>query len=229
MLSQGYRQELQQVVDHKGWLKPAHLLRSIQLICYNWFNQKKHCLTPSTPDFAQLLQMITLNTYMLPWLPPVLHKLAHPRSVGPSNFPHRKLVLSWAHRAAVPLVSPQSQASRLLPALALNPPPPPTGGSATKGEARGKYIANLTPDPKLVGIVPVIKDLMGKVPPPVLDNGSQLCLSYHIRQGCWSACRRANTHTNTLTANEKIWLMSYLQTQAQKLQPTATPPAAATT
>jgi hypothetical protein len=78
MLSKGYREEIQQILEHKGWLKPANLLQSIQLICYNWFSQKKHCLTPATPDFALFLQMITLSTYMLPWLPPALNKLAHP-------------------------------------------------------------------------------------------------------------------------------------------------------
>jgi hypothetical protein len=78
MLSKGYRQEIQQIVDHKGWLKPAHLLQSVQLVCYNWFSQKKHRLTPTPPDFAHLLQMITLDTYMLLWLPPALNKLAHP-------------------------------------------------------------------------------------------------------------------------------------------------------
>jgi hypothetical protein len=51
LLSQGYRLELQQINDYKGYIKPAHVLRSIQLICYNWFNQKWHHLTPTPLDF----------------------------------------------------------------------------------------------------------------------------------------------------------------------------------
>jgi hypothetical protein len=35
LLSQGYRQELQQIIDNKRYIKPAHVLRSIQLVCYN--------------------------------------------------------------------------------------------------------------------------------------------------------------------------------------------------
>jgi hypothetical protein len=40
LLSQGYRQELQQIIDNKRYVKPAHILRSIQLVCYNWFTQR---------------------------------------------------------------------------------------------------------------------------------------------------------------------------------------------
>jgi hypothetical protein len=92
MLSKGYRQEIHQIVDHKGWLKPAHLLRSVQLICYNWFSQKKHHLTPTSPHYSHLLQRITLNIYMLPWLPPALNKLAHPR---PGSLLQLPLLRKW--------------------------------------------------------------------------------------------------------------------------------------
>jgi hypothetical protein len=111
ILSQGYRQELQQIVDHKAWLKPAHLLRSIQLICYNWFNQKKHRLTPTPPDFAILLQMITLNTYMLPWLPLTLHKLAYPRPGSLFQLPVQEAGSLTGSSGSTPLALRQSLAS----------------------------------------------------------------------------------------------------------------------
>jgi hypothetical protein len=39
LLSQSYQQELQHIVDNKCYIKPAHILCSLQLICYNWFSQ----------------------------------------------------------------------------------------------------------------------------------------------------------------------------------------------
>jgi hypothetical protein len=57
---------------------------------------------------------------------------------------------------------------------------------------------------------------MGTDPPLVLDNGSQLCLSFLTRQGCWSSCRRSNTHAVPLNPNEKQQVINYLKTKLQK-------------
>ncbi len=41
LLFQGYRSEFQKIIDVKLYIKPAHILCSIQLVCYNWFAQRR--------------------------------------------------------------------------------------------------------------------------------------------------------------------------------------------
>ncbi len=46
-LSKGLRNELQMILDHTtARIKPAHVLRSIQLMCYSWFHHRKVRLQP---------------------------------------------------------------------------------------------------------------------------------------------------------------------------------------
>jgi hypothetical protein len=37
LLTQGFQSDIQQLIDVKGYVKPAHLLCSVQLVCYSWF------------------------------------------------------------------------------------------------------------------------------------------------------------------------------------------------
>jgi hypothetical protein len=82
---------------------------------------------------------------------------------------------------------------------------------------------NLNPIPSLMNLVPVatkLKDIIGTTSPPKLDNGAEMCLSFLLRQGCWSNCRRAAQHTATLSTNEQQRLTSYLN---QRTTPMSTP------
>jgi hypothetical protein len=95
---------------------------------------------------------------------------------------------------------------------------------------RGSHVTNLAPDPALTQLVEPgikIRDLIGSDPPPLLDNGQQVCLSHLLWQGCWSNCRRASAHGHTLTPAEKTRIAAYLTMQTQKLRPSG-PPASRT-
>jgi len=75
LLTQGLWSNIQQLIDVKGSVKLAHLLRSVQLVCYSWFMQYQNCLTLPTPDLGSILHTLTLNTYVLPQLSLHLKKL----------------------------------------------------------------------------------------------------------------------------------------------------------
>jgi hypothetical protein len=102
----------------------------------------------------------------------------------------------------------------------------------TPGSAgRGVRVMNLHPIPDLIRLVPhstKLKDIMGTSPPPTMGNGSEMCLSFLLKNGCWSNCRQAQHHTSTLSPNEQQRLHQYLTqrlTAAGLTQPTPSAPA----
>jgi hypothetical protein len=54
-LTRHYRLQLQQELDAHLSIKPIHILRSIQLISFNWFHAKCANLSPCPPDFSDIL------------------------------------------------------------------------------------------------------------------------------------------------------------------------------
>jgi hypothetical protein len=62
-------------IDTHRLIKPVHILRNIQLICFHWFRSQKANVTPSVPQFLDILTRISLSTYHNPNLPSTLYQL----------------------------------------------------------------------------------------------------------------------------------------------------------
>jgi len=73
-----FRARLHQEIDERRVIKPMHILRNIQLLCFNWFHAQKDG-TPENPSFLKILEKISLSMYMLPNSPPSLYQLVNPR------------------------------------------------------------------------------------------------------------------------------------------------------
>jgi len=222
LMRSSIREDLHSALEHRGYVKPTHILRSVQLIMYTWFSHRRAKLTPPPPDFKVIIHQILMQVYVLPMLPLPLYQLAYPKRLnsGQGTVATASLSSSGTASASVATSSSGSTVSGLTTASG-NPT-----NLNTPGGSRGARIANLAPIPALVNLVPSstkLRDLMGSTAPPLLDNGREMCLSYLLRGGCWSNCRRIDQHIPTLSGSEQQRLKDYL---AQRLRPA---PASATT
>jgi len=215
LLTISFRDQTQQAIDDKRFIKPAHILRSVHLECYMWFSQRKMRQQPKTPDFAAILHSIIRHNYVVPHLPPALYRLAYPKINMPTpSFDTPSLGTASTGSTSN---SGTSVVSGLTAATLAS-----EGSSSAKRGPQGTYLANLTPDRDLQVLVDYgtkLTDLIGNDPPPMLDDGvTPICLSYYVRTGCWSNCKRAPSHGRQLTASEKLRLTTYIQNQTQKLR-----------
>jgi hypothetical protein len=214
LLRSGLRDDLHFIVEYKGYIKPTHILRSVQLHCYSWFNHKRARLQPPLPDFAAIVRNITLQVYVLPHLPPALYQLAYPKQpkltlTGSTTSTQHTAVTSVTH--ATPPAASLGDASVV--------------SGLTQNTTRSRtFQANLNPDQSLQQLLPSnvrLKHVMGSDAPPRMDDGTDMCLSFHLRNGCWATCKRVQNHHRTLSTDEKQRLTHYLLTQLTKQ---ATPP-----
>jgi hypothetical protein len=214
LLMKGMRNDLQIIIDTTGRIKPAHILRSIQLTCYSWFNHKRACLRPPLPDFVNILHHIALQSFVLPHLPPALFRMAYPatsKSLGPPSY-----------TPSVTGTSVTLQGSDISNISTITSP----AVTASKQSAiRDTLQANLTPDSTLQSLIPAnlcLKDLIGTDSPPLVDDTTPLCLSYHMCQGCWSTCKHVNTHKSNLSIAEKQRIATFALAQLPKRLSTST-------
>jgi hypothetical protein len=222
LLSQGFRMEIQQIIDVKAYVKPAHVLRSVQLVCYSWFLQKRNKVTPPSPEFTSILYKMTLNTYITPHLPSALYRLAYPKPSAVSDTPSL-IGSSVSGSSNSSSRGSASSSASVISGLTLHSANAhPTNSDTNSGQghrSKGTFQANLAPDHALHRLIDSgvrLRDLIGNTTPPQLDNGTPICLSFYCTPGCWSNCSRVSAHFKMLSASEKSRLEDYLKTQMQK-------------
>jgi hypothetical protein len=211
-MTRQYQNQLHYEIDVRRVIKPVHILRNIQLICFHWFQAKRAHVIPSEPQFLDILTRISLLLYTNPNLPHTLYQLIAPK------LPHKLTVLDDKDddttATALTGLSTLTSGSRLTSAV--------SGGGVSQLSARGgTFIKNAAVDAALQGLLPPgikINDLVGSDPVPLGDDNNPICLSFHIRGACFSNCRRKDNHSHTLSAEEKSKLSNWIVDQTAKLK-----------
>jgi hypothetical protein len=211
LLRTNIRDGLQAAIEYRGYVKPTHILRSLQLIFYTWFMHRKSRLQPPVPDMKSILHQILLQTYILPNLPPALYKLAYPKkSLKEGAFsPPGTVATASLSAASSSSQTPGSDGSTISGL---------TAPSAATTPSRGSVVVNLQPNATLQAMLPSnfkIKELIGTTSPPKFDAGGEMCLSFLTRNTCWSNCRRAANHRADLNPTEQQRLETYIEAQKQ--------------
>jgi hypothetical protein len=218
LLQTNVKEDLHAALEYKAFVKPAHILRSLQLTFYTWFAHKRAHLTPPTPDMKTIVHQIVMQVYILPHLPPQLYQLAYPKkpslpgaaSVSSGSTPHTSTTGSSSYASSAASSNGSMSGGSTISGLTVPTLPPP--------QTRGSAVFNLTLNATLQQLLPTnikLKDLIGTLMPPSFESGGEMCLSYLVRNTCWTNCRRAAGHRGTLTPQEQQRLEQYITAQKQ--------------
>jgi hypothetical protein len=155
-----------------------------------------------------------MQVYVLPHLPPALYQLAYPKLLKPT-VPGSALSVNMATMSHTSTGNNQLNISGDTSIIS---------GLTQNTSLSRAFQTNLAPDANIQQLLPAsiyLKTLMGTDPPPKMDDGSDMCLSVNLWNGCWATCKRVQNHDKALSTEEKQCLMHYLLTQLTK-QPAAT-------
>ena len=175
-------------------------------------------LHPPDPNFCAILWSLIRENYVVPHLPSSLYRLAYNKTTPtmPSNATNSNNTSPTPSLATITTGSTSSNSSGNASVVSGL-----TAATTRTRQGQGSFIANLNPDRDLQILVDYgtkIQDLIGRDPPPLLNDGTPVCLAYYVRTGCWTNCKHANSHGRQLTSDEKTRITAYIQAQTQKLR-----------
>jgi hypothetical protein len=214
-----YRDRLLNEIDGTKVIKPVHILRTIQLACFDWFDAKRTRVVPENPNFLDIWKRISLNAYTLPSLPPALYYQVYPKLQLLRHAPNTPISgASQGSTSSVPTGATTDDSTTASPMSGITSATGLTGAT-TRTLRSNTMVINENPDRHLLSLVPFnrkLKDLMGDTYPPNTDAGQQICLSFHVKGACYSNCRRKPTHGMTLNLQEKQRLENYIADRLEK-------------
>jgi hypothetical protein len=136
MLSITMRDDIRDQIDVQCSLRPAHLIRSVQLIVYTWFSTWRQNGIPPRPNFVDILWRLQMASYQLPTLPGVYHDLTYAIKPTPTVHTPPTSLSSSAHSSDLSTLSgsqlPGPAGPRSLTGAPPPPPPPPPNRCAPK-------------------------------------------------------------------------------------------------
>jgi len=160
-----YRNQLHFDIDDRRVIKPVHILRNVQLVCFHWFTARKHDLPPPTLQFQDILLRISLATYQNPTLPSALYQLIQTK-------PNSRFVLHDFGKGKDKDDDTGTTATGLSSLSSATGPPTSnlsahsgtTAGTSQLSGSAGTFLKNSSVDPALQGLIPngiKITDLVG--------------------------------------------------------------------
>jgi hypothetical protein len=224
LLSLSLRDELRDQIDVQHTIRPAHIVRSVQLVVHSWFSTRKlNGPSPPAPAFTDILARIQMSSYQLPGLPSPYSDLTY--SVKPAGLhlsPPPSLSSSDVS-SDMSTISGSTRPGHLPPTFATGPRPPPKPNGNT-------FVRNMAPDTNLQALIPAqfqLRTIIRNDPVPLNDANLPMCLSFHLRRGCWSQCKRAHDHNRNLSPGERQRVITFVTAQLGKMSaslPTVTRP-----
>jgi hypothetical protein len=214
LLSLHMRDDIRDQVDVHQVIRPAHIIRSVQLITHTWFSSRRSNGTPPIPNFADILLRIQMASYQLPALPGIYHDLTYSlKPAPPAHSTPQASLASTDVSSDLSTLSGSHRSGQPLPSTGTHSRPPPSA-------SRNTFVRNMDPDTALQAIIPAhlqLRTVIKNDTVPNNDNNLPMCLSYHLRRGCWSQCKRAHDHNRTLSARERHRVITFVTAQLAKL------------
>jgi hypothetical protein len=149
--------------------------------------------------------------YHNPNLPPALYQL-----VTPKPSPKSILIDTGKSTTSDDAATAATGLSTLTSSRTTLGSQQPSGAASSRS---GTFIKNPNVDTALQSLLPTgikITDLVGSDAVTTGDDNHPRCLSYHIRGGCFSNCRRRENHEKQLSAAEKQKLSNWVVNQTTK-------------
>jgi hypothetical protein len=178
----------------------------MQLVVHAWLSSRCLNVLPSPPNFVDILERIQMASYQLPLLPGIYHDLT--------------FTIKSPATAYTPTTSASfggTTASDLSTITGVTRRPPGNNQLPLVIDQTNKncnlFVRNADPDAGLQSLIPAhlqLHNIIKNDAVPLNDINQPMCLSYHLRRGCWSQCKRAHDQNRQLSAPERQRVVSFV-------------------